>query len=623
MMTFLSQFHFLRPLWLLAIVPALLLVVALWRQARKNSQWYRVIPAPLLQHLLEDSPGGTSRWRLTGLTAAWVACCLALAGPAWEKLPQPVQQSAAAVAVILDLSPSMYAEDVRPSRLVRARYKLTDYLTQREEGLTALVAYAGEAHIISPFTDDNQTLINLLPILAPDVMPLAGSNTEMAMDVALQLFADAGINRGDLLLATDGITPEALPTLHKQLADSGFRLSILGVGSTEGAPIPTGDGGFTKDSRGNIAIARLNETELQNLARDTGGRYTLISADNRDIRALMAQTEQHGGLNDSTRETNREFDNWRDRGQLLALLLLPAAALAFRRGWLLSLCAVGLLLPEPAQAFEWQDLWLNDNQQAQRHLEQGEAGQAAQQFTDPQWRASARYRSQDYQAAAEDFATGQSADAHYNRGNALARAGKLEDALSAYDEALTLAPDDKDTLFNKKLVEDLLEQQQQSQEQQSDSDNDNQQQSGEQQSADNQNSQQQNGSNNTSNNETEDQQNADSNSNNNDQNPSQQSGQPGEQPEDQEQQAGQPPRDPQRESEREEENRQAAEQMLADMENRTDEEKQQALEQWLRQVPDDPAGLLRNKLEYEHNQLRRQYRRGQWQPPSNAAYERL
>lgn len=651
MQEFISNFHFLRPYWLLALLPVIALGILLWRQKRRSSEWQSLIQPELLKHLLEGSLSKASRWQSIGLIAGWVIACLALAGPSWQRLPMPVHQSEGAVVVLFDVSPSMVAEDIKPSRLQRARYKLRDYLSAREEGLTALVAYAGEAHVVSPLTDDTDTLANLLPALHPDIMPLAGSNIEMAVDKGLALFADAGIKRGELLLVTDGVAADAFPALRDSLADSNIRLSVLGVGTADGAPIPTGDGGFARGGGRDIVIAKLNNRELQELSSELGGTYAGLSTDDRDIQHLLAHTERQELLNRQQRLVEREFDSWRDNGQWLALLLLPFVAFGFRRGWLLSigfLGIVGVAMPNNSYALEWRDLWLRSDQQGLINLEKGDPEAAAAEFKSHDWRGTAHYRGDNFPAAAEAFAQGETADDHYNHGNALAKAGSLEQALEAYERALTKQPDFADAEFNANLVRKLLEQQEQAEqdpqnaqdsqdqasgEQDSDQQESQQQQDSQQaQQSDDQNSQQQQGQNSDSDDRQQEQQSrSDQNtgSENEEGKVDEEAAQeladrqsnPEPQAEKQEDEASAAPQSSEAESEEDNADPQDG-QLMAESESLEDAEQQQALEQWLRQVPDDPSGLLRRKFEYEHRRMRQQYRTDEWLPPENQSSRR-
>lgn len=609
MQEFINNFHFLRPLWLLAIIPALLLAWLLWQQKRRSGYWHRYIQADLLQHLLEQHLGKNSRWQLAGLIAAWLLASIALAGPSWERLPQSVHKSEAAVVILYDMSPSMVAQDIKPSRLQRAQFKLRDYLQQRQEGLTALVAYAGDAHVVSPLTDDTATIANLLPALHPGMMPMIGSNVERAVEKALELFAGAGIKQGEILLVTDEVAQEAIPEIRRLLSNKRFTLSVLGVGTAEGAPIPTGDGGFLRSRSNEIVIARLNRGDLRRLSSDLGGTYVELRYDNADIEQLLAHTERQELLSQERREVERQFDTWRDNGRWLAVLLLPFALLAFRRGWLLTLGAigfVGMALPEPAHAQNWHDLWLRSDQQGVRQLEQGQPEAAAETFRSHDWRGTALYRAEDYDAAAEAFARGDSAQDHYNRGNALAKGGKLHEALQAYDAALDRQPDFPDATFNADLVRELLQQQAQQassgagepeQDPQSSSDSasgESQSDSGREESRDSDNgSAEQQAENASGNDETGPKVNEEAARELADRQPEEEGTKPDAQ--------------------------QSAENEMQPMEQPVDEpgpamdgpdaedrERQQALEQWLRQVPDDPSGLLRRKFEYEHRRNQQQ-----------------
>ncbi|GAB3091600.1 VWA domain-containing protein [Aestuariicella hydrocarbonica] len=644
-----EQFHWQRPLWLLGIPMALLAGWYLLRSQSQSNQWKTLINPELLPYLLQGSLSKQQRWPVWMMTCGLILACLAIAGPSWEKMPQPIHKTENALIILLDMSPSMMAEDLKPSRLVRARLKLTDLLKQRKEGLTALVAYAGEAYTVTPLTDDSDTVISLLPALSPQVMPLSGSNTEMAMDQALKLFKDGGLLQGDILLVTDGVATEAQQYLRRTLP-AGFRLSILGVGTEAGAPVPIRHGGFAKDNNGGIVLAKLNATELSKLAKASGGKYRTLSHNDRDINALMTQPEL---LSQKTRQLEREFDTWVDRGAWLSLLLIPFVALGFRRGWLL-LIPLLLILPEPSYAFGWKDLWQTPDQQAQALLKEDKAAEAAQTFKRQDWKAAAQYKAQNFEAAAQGFAEDNSAQGHYNRGNALAKAGKYPEALDAYDEALQQQPDFDDAKANKELVEQLLQQQQnQQQSQNNDSesqDNDQNQQpqnaQDQDQGSDGQSSDQQDSDSQDPNQENAEQQGSDQ-PNSEQQSSEQQSS---EQQQSEQNDADSSNSDPANSQDRlnpdsdtqqadKDQDQQAAGQDEAQQdaaehasdadsvqaqaqEGELSDEEKQAMEQWLRKIPDDPSGLMRKKFEYQYRQRRLEYQQGSWLPPDNQANKR-
>jgi len=603
----LSNLHFLRPFWFAGLLPAAILLVYFGWRKRNVGNWHNIINPALLPFLIEDKDtekGRKAQWNLGFLALSWVLCCLSLAGPTWQQLPQPVHKQDSVLVVILDLSPSMLGEDVTPSRLVRARYKLIDILTQRNEGVVGLVVYGGNAHTVSPLTDDTNTIITTVPVLAPSLLPVYGSNVEDAVTSAIDLIVSGGYSDADILLITDGVDLSAFSDISAMLSQqSSNRLSILGVGTAQGAPIPTGAGGFAKQANGNMIIAKLNINALQSLARDNGGIYRTITPDDSDVTAIINAMDQLFDKN--TRETERSFDLWDDQGYWLIILLLPILLLNFRKGSLATI----LLLPmvfthQPAQTYEWIDLWQTPNQQAAKLLDSGDSSGAQTLFDDPKWRASAAYKANNFDQASADFYTDDTATGHYNRGNALAKAGKLDDAIEAYDSALALEPNMEDAIANKSLVSQLKEQQQEQQEQNQDQQSQDQQsqdqRSQDQQSQDQQSQDQQSQDQQSQDQQSQDQQNQDQQSQDQ-QNQDQQS---------QDQQSQDQQSQDQQSQDQQSQDQQSQDQPSPDTQDSmqtetnnalTEEEKQeqQAIEKMLRRVPDDPGGLLRAKFRYQ------------------------
>ncbi len=656
----LDLFHFLRPWWLLALLPAAIIAITLWYQKHRARQWQQIVAPELLKYLLDGQTTRINPLYLLALLVSWVVACIAMAGPSWEKRPVAVEKNQQALVIMLDLSPSMMSEDLKPSRLVRARLKLIDLLRERKDGQTALLVYAGDVHVVTPLTDDVETIVNIIPALHPNVMPAEGSNTEAAVERGLKLLKDAGIPQGDLLLITDGVIADAQYSIVETMKqNSQYRLSIMGVGGTEPTPIPSSKGGFVRDGKRGIVTTQLNVGELQTLANQTRGRYRTLGNDSSDIDYLMnlpAPEKQE------TQKVDREFDSWYDRGHWLVILLLPVVLYCFRRGVLLSLLLIPFvgLSPTRSYALGWDDLWKNKNQQAYEQLQQEQATEAAQNFEDPEWKASAQYRAGDYANAAQNFSQFDTATAHYNRGNALAKAGKLPEAIKAYDQALKQQPDMEDAKKNRQLVEDAIKQQQQNQDQQNqdqnqDKDSDQQNKQDQQQDQKNQQDQSEQNQNKQQN---QDQNNQDQNNQQqNEQDQSQQGQQQEQQKQDmknkaqkdqqqeqqnneqqsaEQQQNTDPQKDKQQKdaTEKDDEQKQAAQRAEEDKEQQaeqqeaqaatptddglTDEERQ-AMEQWLRRVPDDPGGLLRNKFNYEHYKRNQEMLNGEWSAPENGA----
>jgi Ca-activated chloride channel family protein len=456
-----EAFHFLQPLWFWALLPLGLLVWLAARTGGTDTAWRRVCDARLLPWLLVE-PGTRGRLPAWLLAAGWLITVIALADPVWEKQPQPVYRSQGARVIVLDLSRSMLSPDLAPSRLARARYKVADLLQHSTEGQTGLVVFAGDAFAVSPLTTDAETIQALLKPLEPDLMPAQGSRVDLGLEKAGELLQQAGIDHGDILLVADGSHGGRAIDTAARLHREGYRISVLGIGTPQGAPLPDPRGGYVQDDNNNIVMPKLDAVALRELAAAGGGRYTTITTDDRDIDYLLEVANPR--LQSRSEQTDRQTEMWQSRGPWLVLLLLPLAALVFRRGWLLGMVLVigtGLTTPPPAMASTWDDLWRRRDQQAEQALAAGEHEQAARLAQDPLRRGSAEYRSGDYAAALQSFSDAAGADADYNRGNALAQLGRYREAIAAYEQALHARPGMADAEHNKAEIEKLLQQQEQ------------------------------------------------------------------------------------------------------------------------------------------------------------------
>jgi Ca-activated chloride channel homolog len=456
-----EHLHFLRPLWLFMLLPLAWLLWRHWHRRQQGGAWQSVCDAHLLPHLLIGTDRRAARTPPLLLGVAGLLTVVALAGPVWSKLPQPVYRNSAATVVLLNLSDSMNATDIAPTRLERAKLKLLDFLHLQREGQTALVAYAGEAYVVSPLTDDAETIAALVAPLKSDLMPVSGNQLSDALHKADELLDQDGVFKGGrILLITDSAGDSAALKSAAALRSKDRVLSVLAVGTGQGAPIAAADGGFVKDSSGAIVIPTLNPAALQQLAAAGQGNLVYLTTNDDDLNHLWP-VHQASLLDSQHKGEDHVADIWREEGPWLLLLIVPMVALLWRRGWLVMVVLAVLGQPHPAQAYAWRDLWERPDQQAYQVLQHGDAKSAARLFKDPRWQGVAHYRAGDYAAAATGFGSGHDPDALYNQGNALAHAGKLEEAAQAYRQALQQQPSHEDARHNLKIVEDLLKRQQQ------------------------------------------------------------------------------------------------------------------------------------------------------------------
>ncbi|HCS44211.1 MAG TPA: hypothetical protein DIW52_15510 [Pseudomonas sp.] len=446
--------YWFRPWWLLLLPLLGWLLWQLWHRQKRAGRWQMILPPAFHAALLSGGSGRDSKLPWVALGVAWVLTILALLGPSWERVEQTSQKPADPLVVILELTPEMLATDVTPNRLEQARRKLFDLLQSRSDVQTAIVVYAGSAHTLVPLSDDLSTSRNLLDALKPSLMPQAGHRADLAVAKALALLNQGALGEGRILLIGSTLTEQERQGIRQALEGKSTQFLMLGVGTAEGAPITQEDGSFLKDDQGAILVPHLDEPGLKAFANALDGRYRHARLDDTDLRAL--------GLFDGPRALRSDgqtlrLDTWADQGYWLLLPLLLLAACAGRRGWLLCLPLL-FLLPQPSYAFDFEDLWLRPDQQGSHLLKQKRPAEAARRFTDLQWQGVALYEAGDYSGAAQRFATGNDARAHYNRGNALAKSGALEAALDAYEQALERQPDLRPALTNKALVENLIKQ---------------------------------------------------------------------------------------------------------------------------------------------------------------------
>jgi len=637
-----EQFHFLQPQWLLALIPLALLVWLLRHAATGNNPWARIIDARLQPLLLMGQTQKTHYFLLWLLALAWLIAIFALADPAWEKQPRPLFQTSAARVIVLDLSRSMLNRDITPSRLARARFKVEDILARDEEGQTGLVVFAGDAFTVTPLTRDAETIRALLKALDPELMPVQGSRADLGLQKAGELLQQAGLNNGQILLLADGVdgrSNDKARDAADDLRSKGYRVSVLGVGTESPEPLTNAQGQLLRTQDGQLIRPPLETAALRAVAEAGGGRYHGFSGSDNDITALL--TDDTPATTENPVADDLQGHDWESRGPWLVVLLLPLAALAFRRGWLLSVAlVVGVMLPpQPAMAFGWDDLWQRPDQQASKALAEKDYERASQVAKDPLLRGGAEYRRGNYEQALDAFSQASGAIADYDRGNALAKLGRYEEAVTAYENALRSSPDMEDAQANKRAVEDLLRQQQQnndpSQSQQAENNNE---EGGEESNEENStgNDSESDSSNDSNNNEESQQSESSSQSQqtgSDEQSDTDGQSQPNDASQNAEQNdfadavkaledeqtddaskeqeqtagtAGQEPSEKPPEKHAENNDPPSSVQQQAPLDapsahaQTLSSEEQMAAEQWLRRIPDDPGGLLRRKFQYQY-----------------------
>ena len=575
------EFHFLRAGWIVLIPIAILLIFFFKRRMLTIGNWEKLIDKRLLPYVMSRRQLSDNQYKWWLISLISVLSIIALAGPTWERIEQPSFRTDQSLVIALDLSRSMNAQDITPNRLTRAKLKILDILERRQGAQVALIVYSANAFTVTPLTSDTDTIIALINSIDTSIMPSRGSYPALAIDKGLQLLNQASVSNGEIILVTDGgITSDSFSSAQK-LRDEGYRLSALGIGSMNGAPIPKETGGFITDNTGQITISRLEVDDLKDLVEIGGGSYTSITSNDQDIDTLLSE------VNSAVRESDDSVttDQWKEFGPWLLLIVVPFGSLLFRKGWVFIFLLTIMPIDNSVYALDWNDLWKTRDQQAKEAMESGDYDKAIELFEDSEWLAAAHYKAGNYRQSANGYNNNSNIDHLYNHANSLAKIGQFEEAIENYEKVIAEEPNAEDALYNLNLLKDLLSENQSSEENNDDGQSSEEASTGEQ-------SQQQNGdeseqSDNEGNSKTGD---SDDES---DANPNQKLSNE-EDIEAIEKELERAAEENSNQESQQEDNNESG------IEGRMAQEQQQAMEQWLRRIPDDPGGLLRRKFRYQY-----------------------
>ncbi len=454
-MSFFENFHFLRPLWLLTLLPLLFLGRGLWNGLKNTSAWETVCDKNLLDFLIVK---GSSRQRrvvrylaLIGLLSGIIA----LSGPTWRKKQMPVFSPANPVMLLLNLSSDMEGTDITPNRLSRAKFAIDDLL-KNLKAQVGLIVYTSEPYLITPITDDTKIISNLLPAISRDIVPENGDRLNRAIDLAVESLQAGHYNYGNIVVFAADIGQELNATLSSATKshDDGYKINVVDV--TAG-----------------------NNEKLRMLASKGDGTYLNISS---NINVLVEQINSH--INSELQKTKNQQEIWEDSGYWFLLISMLCFIYFFRRGVLVILLFLSISGNSHAGFFT------NANQDAARAFAAGDYATAANKFSVTDWKAAASYRNRDYHAAESLYRQGEGIENMYNLGNALAKSGKIEDAIKQYEEVLKINPEHEDAKFNleylKQQQNNNSQQNNQNEQGQNGADEQQQGQSGEQSSSENQ-----------------------------------------------------------------------------------------------------------------------------------------
>lgn len=449
---YIDNFHFIRPLWLIALLLVVPLLVFVRRYVSTGGAWNKVCDANLLEHLIVQSAGNVSVWIGRALLAAFILAVLALAGPTCKRLEQVSYKGGTNTVFVLDAGLAMAPQDVSPSRLERAKFAIYDILDKAEGDQTALVLFDDEAYTVSPLSEDSEVIRNILPTVNIGVMPGNGADdVGKGIAEAVKLLDDAAMGAGRIIVLTAADEAAAAKGISaaKIAASKGHIVSVVAVGSESGAPAPKETGGFYTDRLGKTVIFKTGNVSLQKTA--AAGKGGFLKANNGStgkLEKVMVSPLEIIAVN--ARKSVQQADEWSDLGVYLAVLILPFALLAFKKGFIAAFLLI-VLAPSLAKAESswWDNLWLNKSQQAVREIKKQNYDKASELFENNTYKGYASYKAQDYQSAVKLLSKEKDETSFYNLGNALAYSGDINGAIKAYEEAIKINPDNHDAVFNR------------------------------------------------------------------------------------------------------------------------------------------------------------------------------
>ncbi len=431
------------------------------------------------------------RWiKATLITLAAGCMVVALAGPQWGYRWETVNEKGVDLMIALDCSKSMLAGDIQPDRLERAKREIIDLLRMMKSDRAGLVAFSGRALLQCPLTLDHEAFHMFLKVLTPGFLPVGGTNVSNALITAYEGFEKESDTEKAVILITDGENTQGdAEEMAKTMAKEGIRIFCIGVGGSEGAPIPDENGGFKKDGSGNIVLSRVDEKGLEELAALTNGAYVRSVAGDMDL-DLIYKDKIRGQMEGKTLTSGKQ-KVWENRFQwflfpslilLLAEFMLPPGRRFLNATLIIPVLGLALwgLPPGTAQA----GIFSSSVGKGITAYEAKDYTEAKKQFIEAQIEnpddkrlyyniGTAAYMNKEYEEALGLFARALDAEdaglrhnARFNLGNTHFQMGDMDGAIKEYEAVLKEFPDDREARENLELARQKKQEDKEKQDQQ-------------------------------------------------------------------------------------------------------------------------------------------------------------
>jgi Ca-activated chloride channel family protein len=480
-------------LWALLLIPVGWFWAWYWQRSGSigSNLLTKFADQSLLQHIIIGTFKQSSSSKFGWIYSILFTCIiLAMANPRWNYNEIDAYAPTASMVILLDLSSTMNAEDIAPSRIVSARHSLEDLLNLSKGLKVGLIGFAAIPHLISPITDDTKTIKTFLPAIDTDLVSKQGNALDLAFKAAAELLATEPGDKKSILLVSDGnFADQNYSEQLKSLRARDIEVLVMGIGTATGAPYKDQSGNLHKE-QGKLVISKLNQVKLQEIAKLGNGLYVEAIHTDRSIQSILNKAQQSDA---SKQVAAGKIRQWEDR---YYLLLIPAGLLFLiliskRALYSFSLILIlGALNSSDVQAFEIQKLFENADQQGLAEFTNANFAQAAEIFSDPYKKGVALYRAGQFAAAEQQFNAVQRSSVQtasiYNVGNCQMQQKKWRAAINSYERVLQIDPKHEDAIFNLDLARKMLAEQGEEQQEEDKEDKNQEQEQEKNQNSDNQ-----------------------------------------------------------------------------------------------------------------------------------------
>ncbi len=449
-----EEFHFLRPQLLWLLIPALLSFIIALVGLRETVRWKDVIAPHLRPFMIKKGSERIKKWMHLALFVCVSVAIMGASGPSWRKIEEPEKILETPLVILLDLSQSMMATDIQPTRLERAKFKIQDFLEAKPGALTALIGYAGTAHTIVPLTRDYNIIKSHIKTLSPDVMPFPGSDLEKALILA-DTIASRTEAPGNVLLISDDFTETSFGHIQNFVINTNNQVTIMPMNTVGGANVPAKQKNqVLKDSNGEIVRSLLDTNILEKMASLEKVSISALTLDKSDVAFLAKNISENLEFKEDVEEKE---NNWRDDGLWLVIPFAFIVLIWFRKGWVIYGFLIMVTFSSCSEESKFMDLWETKDYQAQKYYDKAQYDEAGKLYTDPLRQGVSWYKAGDYDKAIEAFEQDTTATGAYNLGLAYYKNGDYAAAALAFGKATEIDPEMETAKHNQQVAQRIME----------------------------------------------------------------------------------------------------------------------------------------------------------------------